>query len=150
MRCLTAWLTAAAAIVILGASVAQAQPGPGMRQRMYDPSKETTIKGTVDKVTQGTRGMWMGTHLMVKTADATMEVMLGPSSFISGKGFSFAKGDEVEITGSKVTISGKESVIAREVVKGGKTLTLRDKTGRPEWSGGMGMRGQMPCCPPQS
>ena len=65
--------------------------------------------------------------------------MLGPSNFIADKGFSFAKGDEVEVTGSKVTVGGGESLIAREITKGGKTLVLGDKTGKPEWSRGMGI-----------
>jgi len=31
-------------------------------------------------------------------------------------------------------------IIAREVVRNGKSLTLRDKGGKPQWSGkGMGM-----------
>ncbi len=63
------------------------------------------------------------------------------AAFVSDKGFSFAKGDAVEVTGSKVTLTGKEYVIAREVVKDGKTLTLRDKNGIPEWAGqGKGRR----------
>jgi hypothetical protein len=34
-----------------------------------------------------------------------------------------------------------EFVTAREVVKDGKTLTLRDKTGTPQWAGsGMGRK----------
>ena len=79
--------------------------------------------------------MGKGTHLTVKTAQGNLEVMTGPTKFLSSKGFTFAKGDEVEITGSKVTMHGTEPFIAREVVKGGKTTTLRDKTGKPEWSG---------------
>ena len=46
----------------------------------------------------------------------------------------------MEVTGSKVTVSGKEYVVAREVVKDGKTLTLRDKTGIPAWAGQRGKR----------
>jgi hypothetical protein len=110
--------------------------GPGMSRMMHNTGTEITIKGTVDAINQGARGMMMGTHLTVKTADGTTEVMLGPSNFIESQGFTFAKGDEVEITGSKVTMGGTESLIAREVVKGGKTLTLRDKNGVPAWSGG--------------
>ncbi len=147
MKSWNVWL-AAAVLAVAGGMAASAQPGPGMG-RMYDPKTETTLKGTVDAVTQSTRGMWMGTHLMVKTAEATVEVMLGPAYFITSKGFSFAKGDEVEITGSKLKVNDTEYVIAREVVKEGKTLTLRDKTGVPEWAGGMGGRGPMPCCRPQ-
>lgn len=114
---------------------------------MYNVGSETTIKGTVESVDQGTQGMMMkmgmgmGTHLTVKTAEGENQVMLGPSNFISGKGFTFAKGDEVAVTGSKVTMAGSEYLIAREVVKGGATLTLRDKEGRPKWSGGKAGRG---------
>jgi hypothetical protein len=139
MRLSTKLATMTAALCLSALLSAQG-PGPrrGMGMRMYNPDAEITIKGTVDEVTQGARGQMMGTHLMVKTADATTEVMLGPSSFIRDKGFSFAKGDSVEITGAKTTMGGKDYLIAREVVKDGKTLTLRDKTGRPQWAGRMG------------
>jgi len=108
---------------------------------MYDPATETTLKGTVDAVNQQARGQMMGTHLTIKTADESREVMLGPAAFITGKGFAFAKGDSIEVTGSKITMGAMKFVIGREVVKNGKTLTLRDKTGTPQWAGsGMGRR----------
>ena len=128
-------------MAFLAALSASAQ-SPGNRSRLYDPATETTIKGNVDRVTQPSRGRMSGTHLFVKTDAMTMEVALGPSVFISDKSFSFAKGDAVEVTGSKVTLSGKEYIIAREIVKDGKTLTLRDKNGIPAWAGrGKGKRG---------
>ena len=67
--------------------------------RMYDPATETNLKGTVEAVTQQARGQMMGTHITIKTADETREVMLGPANFITGKGFAFAKGDAVEVDG---------------------------------------------------
>ena len=141
MQLFTRWPLYAAAVILLAVPVTQAQPrGRGMSRMMYNPSTETTIKGTVEDVTQGNRGMMMGTHLTVKTADESVQVMLGPSNFVTSQGFAFAKGDAVEITGSRVTMGGTEVVIGREVTKGDKTLTLRDKNGRPKWSGGM-MRG---------
>jgi hypothetical protein len=120
------------AIAVFTSGVLLAQRPGG---RLYDPTTETTLKGTVDQVTQVSRGRFGGTHLFVKVDGATQEVALGPSAFVSSHGFSFAKGDAVEVTGSKVTRSGKEYVIAREVVKDGKTLTLRDKNGLPAWAG---------------
>jgi DNA/RNA endonuclease YhcR with UshA esterase domain len=127
-----------AGTILLSAFLASAQvPGAQKHRMIYDPATETNIKGSVEDVTQGTRGRMMGTHLTVKTGDATREVILGPSAFISRKGFSFAKGDSIEITGSKTTMGGRDYVIAREVVKDGKTLTLRDKNGRPQWAGKM-------------
>lgn len=125
---------------ILCVALASAQT-PGRAGRMYDPATETTFKGTVEAVTQQTHGQMMGTHLTVKEADETREVMLGPANFITGKGFAFAKGDSVEVTGSRITMGVMKFVIAREVIKDGKTLTLRDKTGTPQWAGkGMGRR----------
>ena len=125
-----------AAGILLSVMLASAQ-GPNARKnmRMYNPATETTVKGTIEAVMQPTRGQMMGTHLTVKAGDETQEVMLGPSNFIASKDFSFAKGDSVEVTGSKVTMGGAEYVIAREVVKDGKTLTLRDKSGTPQWAG---------------
>ncbi len=136
-------VTAAALTLLLG-TITAAQPPMGGRMRMYDPAKETTISGKIDSVTQGARGHMMGTHLMVTTADGVKEVALGPSSFIADKGFTFSSGESVQVTGSSVTMGGSTFLVAREVVKDGKTLTLRDKTGRPQWSGtgmrpGMGM-----------
>ena len=129
------FIGAAAVVLMLPAAQAQMK-GRGMPGRMYDANTETTFKGTVANVTQGGSGMMMmGTHLTIETPDGSREVMLGPTNFISGKGFTFAKGDEVEITASKVNMGGTDYLIAREVVKGGKTLTLRDKAGMPEWSG---------------
>ncbi len=77
-----------------------------------------------------------GTHLDLKTGSGTFDVHLGPSGFLAAKNFKFAKGDQVEVTGSKVTFEGHDAIIAREVKMGGKVLTLRDAQGIPEWSGG--------------
>ena len=63
-----------------------------------------------------------------------IEVRVGPSSFVSSKDFAFAKGDAVTVLGSKVRISGKDVIIAREITKDGHVLTLRDPRGFPLWS----------------
>ena len=107
----------------------------GMRMPRYDASTEVTISGTVQDVLHPQMGRMDGTHLVLKTETETIEVHLGPSNFVSDKGFTFAKGDSVQVLGSKVTIGGNQAVLAREVTKDGKTLTLRDKTGRPLWAG---------------
>jgi hypothetical protein len=125
----------AAGVLLLSAVLASAQGLRAHKNRMYDPATETNLKGTIEAVTEQARGQMMGTHLTIKTADETREVMLGPAKFITGKGFAFTKGDAIEVTGSRITMGAMEFVIAREVVKDGKTLTLRDKTGTPQWAG---------------
>jgi len=125
-----------AALLVLPFAYAQRGAGPGPRGVMYNPATETTIKGTVEEVKtiSGRRSWWNGIHLMLKAEDKTLDVHLGPESFLKEKGFSFAKGDQVEVIGSKVNYQGGEAIIAREVKKDGKTLTLRDAQGFPEWS----------------
>jgi len=48
-------------------------------------------------------------------------------------GVSFKAGDEIQVTGSKVKQGDEDLILAREVVKGGDTLTLRFKDGKPAW-----------------
>lgn len=110
--------------------------GPGPRGRLYDPATETTVSGTVDKVTTVDRGgNWQGVHLSLKSGEETYDVHAGPSAFISNKGFTFAAGDKVEVLGSKVTLNNAPALIAREIRKNGKSLTLRDSSGTPLWAG---------------
>jgi hypothetical protein len=130
-------ILAAVAAVTISASVLYAQMGMGRRGRapIYNPSTETTVKGTVEEVRNvtGRRG-WGGTHLTLKTGDKSMDVHVGPAWFISKNKFTFAKGDEVEVIGSKVAYQGADALVAREIKKGDKTLTLRNADGFPVWS----------------
>jgi hypothetical protein len=73
---------------------------------------------------------------MVKTDKETLEIHVGPTAYLTEKGIAFAKGDMLEIVGSRVTIDNEPVVIARQIKKGENTWTLRDTSGRPAWSGG--------------
>jgi hypothetical protein len=48
-------------------------------------------------------------------------------------GVAFKADDQIEVTGSKVKQDGADLTLAREVLKGGETLTLRFKDGKPAW-----------------
>ncbi|MGB7556769.1 MAG: hypothetical protein WBM04_20555 [Candidatus Korobacteraceae bacterium] len=131
------WIIVAVTVVLTcAATAALAQGrGPGMGMSNYDPKTEVTVKGTIEDVQQqqGMHG-WMGTHLVMKTDSGTLDVHVGPSGYITENHFSFAKGDAIEVTGSKVTIQNKDALLARQIVKDGKTLVLRNAQGIPEWS----------------
>ena len=55
--------------------------------------------------------------------------------YLTEQGITLAKGDTLEILGSRVTIDAKPILIARQINKGKATWTLRDASGRPLWSG---------------
>jgi hypothetical protein len=48
-------------------------------------------------------------------------------------GISFAKGEQISFTGSKVKREESEVILAREIVKGTDTLTFRGAKGTPVW-----------------
>ena len=116
------------AVVVLAISAAAQAPPK------YDPATETKLKGTVQelKFVPSTGGK-PAAYLVVKTGADTVEVFLGPKSFIDDMGATFKAGDQVEVTGSKVKQDGADLILAREVEKGDDKLTLRFKDGKPAW-----------------
>jgi DNA/RNA endonuclease YhcR with UshA esterase domain len=122
--------------IVMTMTISSAQ-APRPRARMYDPKTEMTVTGTILDVQQlPCMGRRNGTHLFVKTESGPVEVCTGPAAYIQQKGFAFAKGETVDVVGSKVNLNGKDVVIARQVTKDNKTLILRDAQGIPQWSGG--------------
>jgi hypothetical protein len=108
---------------------------------MYNPKTETTIVGVVQSIDtiaapsgRGRRSLG-GTHLVVKTDKETLEVHLGPTAYLNERHITIAKGDSLEIVGSRVTIQGEPVLLARRIKNGPTEWTLRDATGRPLWSG---------------
>ncbi|MGB7412787.1 MAG: hypothetical protein WA902_01125 [Thermosynechococcaceae cyanobacterium] len=46
-----------------------------------------------------------------------------------------AQRDSIKVNSSRVAFEGKPTVIAAEMTKGNRTLTLRDQAGFPAWRG---------------
>jgi hypothetical protein len=105
--------------------------------RMYNPQSVETLKGevvSVNKITPA-RGMSQGVHLILKTAKETISVHLGPGWYIENQDIQIQPKDKIEVTGSRITFTGKPAIIATSVKKGNEILTLRDANGFPSWSG---------------
>ncbi len=117
----------------------QGGPGPedeAVYDRMYDAKTVETVRGEVVSVAKITdRGKGYGVSLTLKTNRETIRVYLGPGWFLEQQGLLFAPKDQVEITGSQITLQGKRTLIAAQVKKGGQSLNLRDPGGIPAWAG---------------
>ncbi len=101
----------------------------------YDSATEAKMKVTVEELKLPAKGSEKeAAHLVVKSNGDTLDIYLCPKSFLDDMGASFAKGDEVTITGSKIKQDGADLILAREVVKGSDTLMLRDEKGKPVWN----------------
>ena len=105
--------------------------------RMYNPKTVEPIRGVVEKIETITpmKGMSYGVHLLVKTNKEGIDVHLGPSWYIENQDLKIMPGDNIEITGSRVTIQDKPAIIAAEIKKGNEVLELRDENGFPAWAG---------------
>ena len=118
----------------------QGSGGWGMKskyQRNYDPATVETRIGEVVSVDQITpvQGMYNGIHCTLKTSTETVSVHLGPSWYIERLDTRILPGDNIEVTGSRVTIQGQPAIIAAQIKKGDMLLTLRNNQGIPAWSG---------------
>jgi len=101
----------------------------------YDAAAEAKFKVTVQDLKLPAKGNEKDVaHLLVKSGDDSIDIYLCPKSFLDDMGATFAKGDEITVTGSKIKQDGSDVVLAREVVKGTDTLMLRDDKGKPVWN----------------
>jgi len=74
------------------------------------------------------------TELIIKNGDDKVHIYLSPKPFQDEMGISFNKGDQIAVTGSKVTQGASDVILARELVKGTDTLLFRNNKGNPVWS----------------
>jgi len=129
------------AALVAWSAAAQGGRGRQMQNCPYDVSSEVVVKGVVERVDQhtGKRGM-TGIHITLSTDGGSVVVYLGPSWYLDDQHFAVVSGDTIEVAGSRATVSGTEVVLARSIVNGGTTITLRDEHGFPMWSRQAGSR----------
>ena len=122
----------------------QHQQGPGQHLNgattaAYDPKTEVTLTGAVVHVNSvahaaGSSGMAaQDSTLLLKSDTGTVVVQLAPAAFLAEKKLKIAKGDTVQVIGSRVTNGESQVLVAREIRKGNTSWTLRDASGAPLW-----------------
>jgi hypothetical protein len=127
-------LTLSSLVLGLFVSVAAAQPARPAAGA-YDPQTEQTYGGVIAGVVSvAAADGTVGVHLNLKTATGTIvKVQVAPAMFIGMNNFSFFAEDLILVKGALVNHDGEVTVWAREISKGGHTLTLRDADGTPRW-----------------
>lgn len=100
----------------------------------YDTATETDVVAIVSDVREVPKADPLGgVHLTIKAKADTIDVYVGPTDFVKIFDVTFNKGQEIEVTGSKVKVSGEPVILAREIQVNRITLELRDKNGTPYW-----------------
>jgi hypothetical protein len=122
----------ASALLFVAAGAAQKTPDTGVLK--YDLQTEMKAKGTVEEINVLSVGARKDfTELILKSGDDKLHIYVCPKPFENEMGISFAKGDEIAVTGSKVKQDASDVILARELVKGTDTLMFRDGKGKPVW-----------------
>jgi len=104
--------------------------------RMFDPSKVSTISGTIESVGSFVpeKGARSGIEVSVRTGEGkSVTVQLGPHPFMRSENMLPAIGDRIQIKGSMAEVNGQKVCLACEFEKGGTKLELRDSHGVPAW-----------------
>ncbi|HWQ09071.1 MAG TPA: hypothetical protein VN436_08190 [Holophaga sp.] len=128
-------------LAIAAATFAQQPPPPpgggGNGGPMaYDASAERTLQGSVTSLDIQSRGPGRMVTLAFLADGTTWKVLAGPEDLLKKQGLGLAAGDSLTIVGCAVKGPEGQMFIARQISKGGTTVTLLDASGRP--AGGPG------------
>jgi hypothetical protein len=95
----------------------------------YDARNEVTVAGTVQSfIKQPAPGMMMGAHLVVSTAQGTVDAQIGRVAW-GPHAVSFAPGESVKLVGVMATINHQNVFLARTIQTGSRTITVRNERG---------------------
>jgi len=122
----------------LAAPPGQKDTAPAAEPR-YDRASNVNVMVVVTDVKDVAEGSpLVGVHLIVRPESAkanseTTDVYLAPDDYLKDFGCHFAKGDRIQVKGSKVKYNGGPTVLASEVRLEATTVYLRDEHGVPYW-----------------
>lgn len=124
----TGVLLACLAIPLSAQSAAEAHPAHGFMQP-YDAAHELTVTGTVQEVvTKHTVGSPAGMHLLVNGSEGMVDAHVGP--FLSKDVQEVLHtGLPIQIVGAMETLHGKQFLLARQLIFGGRMVTVRSQNG---------------------
>jgi hypothetical protein len=99
------------------------------RAAAYDANHEVVVQGTVLEYLENSTLPPIGTHVKVQTSSGTVDVHLGPSSYLRDSHFSFASGDSVRFVGAMSSVDKRPVLLARIAQKGSQAIAIRSTQG---------------------
>ena len=127
--------------LLLGLTASSGQTAQAEPEPRYDSATTVDMMTVVADLREVPHGSPLsGTHLIVRPESAkenseTIDVYLGPEAYLKDFEVTFAKGDRIQVIGSKVKYGGVPLILARQVRRDSTTLYLRDEHGAPYWRG---------------
>lgn len=119
-------------LLLAGAVIAQPE-ARGDRKHPLADAPQVTVAGAVKAVVVPDGDQGGPIRLRLATAAEPVVVLLGPAPAIKALGLPLTEGDQVSVSGWKLTENNRTAIVCRELTTGGKTFTLRDAQGIPAW-----------------
>jgi xanthosine utilization system XapX-like protein len=95
----------------------------------YDAAHETTLNGTIQEVvTKRVAGSPVGMHLLVAGPEGVVDAHVGPY-LTKDTQEALHAGLPVQIVGAVEQLQGKSILLARQLIFGGRTVTVRSENG---------------------
>jgi hypothetical protein len=95
----------------------------------YDRAHEVTINGVVQEVvTKHVPGSPVGTHLLISGESRVVDAHVGPF-LAKDVQEALHAGLPVQIVGAMQDVRGKQYLMARQLIFGGRTITVRNENG---------------------
>jgi hypothetical protein len=118
------------AILTAGASVSKESSSAGQGFGfVYDPAREVTLVGTVKEfVTQHVAGSPMGLHVLISISGKAVDAHIGPV-FSKQVQETLHVGELVQVVGVHENVHGKDVLLARQLVYGGRQVMIRNERG---------------------
>lgn len=136
-----------AVCAVLAAPAALSAQGQGLQPRrgwgagsayarLYDAATVETVSGEVAEVLfeESRVAPGRGVHLRLATGAGEVAVHLGPEWFVAAQDVAIEPGDQITVTGSRITYAGGPAIVAALVQRGDEVLEFRDEWGYPRWS----------------
>ena len=96
----------------------------------YNLNKEITLQGTVESVVmKPAPGALVGAHLMVSTAQGTVDAHIGNHLFAGKHPASFASGQSVRLVGLMTTVGHLNVFLVRTIQTDNTTIKVRNEHG---------------------
>jgi hypothetical protein len=126
---LLAGLLLAILAVPLGAQLAPETRATRAVGPVYDAAHEITLNGTIQEVvTKRVAGSPVGMHLLVAGPEGVVDAHVGPYLTKDTQDALHA-GLPVQIVGAVEQLHGKSILLARQLIFGGRTVTVRNENG---------------------
>jgi hypothetical protein len=126
-----AYAAACMLLAVLSAQVSAAKGTSSVGRGLgflYDPAKEVTIVGTVEKIVPRSATGLMGLHVIVSVQGQTVDAHIGP--YLSKQiQETLHAGELIQVVGAHEYIRGKDFLLARQLAYGGRQVTVRSERG---------------------